>query len=95
MARVLGEFPVNSCLEAGNNMTYKLDGNKLLLAIPRAEILDISVKDVITVEGFDGARYVWTDHDSDFLENNPDADIFLEIERTNADAYRATGILLK
>ena len=76
-------------------MTYKLDGNKLLLAIPRAEILDISVKDVITVDGFEGARYVWTDHDSDFLENNPDADIFLQIERTNGDAYKATGILLK
>jgi hypothetical protein len=76
-------------------MTYKLDGKKLLLAIPRAEILDISVKDVITVEGFEGAKYVWTDHDSDFLENNPDADIFLEIERTNADTYGATGILLK
>ena len=76
-------------------MTYKLDGNKLLLGIPRAEILDISVRDIITVDGFDGARYVWTDHDSDFLENNPDADIFLQIERSQGDAYKATGILLK
>lgn len=76
-------------------MNYKLDGAKLLLAIPRSEILDISVKDVITIEGFDGAKYEWTDHDSDFVENNPDADIFLELERTNGDAYRARGILLK
>ena len=76
-------------------MNYKLDGSKLLLAIPRADILDISVKDVITIDGFDGAKYVWTDHDRDFLENNPDADIFLEIERTNEHAYKATGILLK
>ena len=76
-------------------MTYKLDGNNLLLAIPRAKILDISASDEITVEGFEGARYIWTDHDSDFFENNPDAEVFLQIERTNRNAYKATGILLK
>lgn len=76
-------------------MNYKLDGTKLLLPIPREKILDISVKDEITVEGFEGATYVWTDHDSDFVENNPDADLFLEMERRSGKGYNAKGILLK
>lgn len=76
-------------------MTYKLDGSKLLFAIDRARILDISVNDILTVEGFEGVQYAWTDHDRDFLENNPDADIFLEIEQDKSNGYKATGILLK
>ena len=75
-------------------MTYTLDGKKFLFAITRAEILDISIGDVITVEGFAGVAYKWTDHDSNFLENNPDADIFLQFERSK-DGFRATGVLVK
>lgn len=76
-------------------MTYKLDGNKLLFAINRTEILDISVNDVIVVDGFEGVSYKWTNHDSDFLENNPDAEVFLQIERNEGKGYHATGILVK
>ncbi len=76
-------------------MTYKLDGNELLLTLKRAEILDISVKDVITVAGFPGVQYEWKDQDRDFVENNPDADIFLEIERKKDGEYKGCRILLK
>ena len=75
-------------------MTYTLDGSKLIFALNRADIVDISAGDVIKIDGFEGADYKWTDHDSDFLENNPDADIFLELQR-KAGTYQASGILLK
>jgi hypothetical protein len=75
-------------------MTYQLNGNNLLFAINRTEILDISVKDVITLEGLPGVNYVWTEQDSDFVENNPDDEIFLQIERSGGQ-YKATGIVLK
>jgi hypothetical protein len=76
-------------------MTYQLNGNRMLFAIKRTEILDISVNDVIAVEGFPGVKYVWTKHDEEFVENNPDDDIFLQIERVADSKYKATGILLK
>ena len=75
-------------------MTYKLNGNNLLFAINRTEILDISVNDVITVDGFPGVNYVWTEQDSDFMENNPDDEIFLQMERSGSK-YKASGIILK
>ena len=75
-------------------MTYQLNGNTLLFAINRTEILDISVDDVLSVEGFPGASYVWTEQDSDFMENNPDDEIFLQLERSG-NKYKAAGIILK
>ena len=75
-------------------MTYQLNGNSLLFAINRTEILDISVDDVIALDGFPGVNYVWTEQDSDFVENNPDDEIFLQIERSG-NKYKASGIILK
>lgn len=76
-------------------MTYTVDGSTLIFALNRAAILDISPNDTITVEGFEGLSYEWTDHDSDFLENNPDAEIYLQAERSHGNRYKATGIILK
>src|SRR5690606_22449480 len=70
-------------------------GRNLLFAINRADIVDISPNDVITVDGFPGAEYLWTDHDGEFFENNPDDDVFLEIERTADNTFRAIGIVLR
>lgn len=75
-------------------MTYELSGKNLLLNIDRTEIIDISVNDIISLKGFPGARYVWTEQDSDFVENNPDDDIFLQIECVGKD-FKANGIVLK
>jgi hypothetical protein len=76
-------------------MTYRLNGKSILFEIKRAEIIDISVDDVIAVEGFPGVEYVWTEQDGEFLENNPDDDIFLKIERIDGKNFKGTGILLK
>lgn len=76
-------------------MTYRLNGRNILFAINRTEILDISVNDVIAVEGFPGVGYVWTQHDSEFVESNPDDDIFLQVERLEGNKFKGTGIVLK
>ncbi len=76
-------------------MTYELNGNNLLFPINRTDILDISIDDVISVKGFPGLRYVWTEHDSEFVENNPDDEIFLEIERVDGNGFNGIGIVLK
>jgi len=75
-------------------MTYRLNGNSFLFAMNRSEILDISVNDIIAVEGFPGVSYVWTEHDSEFVENNPDDDIFLQVER-DGNRFKGGGIVLK
>jgi len=67
----------------------------MLCGIRRSEILDISVNDIIEVSGFADVRYRWTAHDSEFVENNPDDDIFLEIECLDDKKFKARGIVLK
>ena len=76
-------------------MTYKIDGNTLLFAIDRTQIIDISVNDVLQIQGFPGASHTWTEHDSEFIENNPDDEIYLQIERISENKFRSVGILLK
>lgn len=75
-------------------MTYQIEGNSMLFAINRSQIIDISVNDTLQVIGFPGASHVWTEHDSQFVENNPDDEIFLQIERVAENKYVAKGILL-
>ena len=76
-------------------MTYELNSSHMLLTIDRIEIIDISVNDVLAAKAFPGAQYEWTEQDSDFVENNPDDDIFLEIEKLGEKGFKATGIILK
>lgn len=76
-------------------MTYQLTGNYLLFEIKRTDIIDISPDDEITVEGFEGIKYIWTNQDGEFLESNPDDDIYLQVERVGNNKFKATGILLK
>lgn len=60
-------------------MKYQLEGNALLVPINRADIIDINPGDTIEIKSFPGAAYAWTSHDAEFMENNPDDDIFLEM----------------
>lgn len=76
-------------------MTYELTGNNILFVLNRTEIIDIMPDDTITLHDFPGATYQWTSQDADFLENNPDDDIYLQVERVGDNHYRATGIQLK
>ena len=76
-------------------MTYNIEGKIMLFAIDRTQIIDISVNDVLQIDGFPGASYIWTKHDSELVENNPDDEIYLQVERSGRNAFKATGILLK
>ena len=75
-------------------MIYKIEGKTMLFAIDRTQIIDISVGDTLQINGLQGASHVWTEHDSEFMENNPDDDIFLQIERTAENKYKSVGIVL-
>ncbi|MFZ6014234.1 MAG: hypothetical protein ACOYXT_28085 [Bacteroidota bacterium] len=75
-------------------MIYSIDGNSMLFEIDRTKIIDISVGDTIDVKGFPGAVYNWTNHDSEFIENNPDNDIFLEIQRVAENKFKAVRIIV-
>ena len=76
-------------------MTYKVDGQKIFVGVNRANIIDITANDTLEVKSLPGALYTWTDHDTEFLENNPDDDIFLEVERTGENQYKATRVLFE
>ena len=76
-------------------MRYQIPGNIVLCPIDRTHIIDIAVDDVLELQGFPGARYVWTEQDREFVENNPDDDIYLQLERDREEGnFRITGIFL-
>ncbi len=76
-------------------MNYSISQRRIFLPINRAHIIDISADDVLVVEGFQGATYTWTDHDAEFMENNPDDDIYLEMEKTGDNHYRVMRVLFE
>ena len=76
-------------------MTYKVEGQKIFVGVNRASIIDITANDTLEVMSLPGAHYTWTDHDTEFLENNPDDDIFLEVERTADNQYKVTRVLFE
>jgi hypothetical protein len=76
-------------------MIYQIAGKTMLFTLDRTEIIDISSGDILEIKGFPGARYEWTNHDMEFLENNPDDDLFLEVERVTDNAFRAARVVLK
>ena len=73
-------------------MLYQIKSETLLIKIDRAMILDISTGDEISVEGLGGGKYRWKDQDSQFIESNPDAEIFLRIERSGEGVYTPESI---
>ncbi len=75
-------------------MQYQIKGNTILFPINRSQIIDISVNDVLTVPGFPDVSYAWTTQDQEFIENNPDDDIYLQIEKSENNIYKASGIIL-
>jgi hypothetical protein len=76
-------------------MIYQLDGTLLLFALNRIELIDISIGDTLQVKGFPAINYLWTAHDSSLIETNPDDDIFLEVERTPENEFKAVRIAIK
>jgi hypothetical protein len=76
-------------------MDYHLKGKAMMIEIERSQIIDISSGDTITIDSFPGVSYTWTQQDTEFIENNPDDDVFLLIEETADKNYKACGIQLR
>lgn len=76
-------------------MVYKLEGNAFLFEIDRSKIIDISAGDTLEISGMPDLRYTWTLQDSEFVENNPDDDIFISVEKTKDNNFTAIGIRLR
>ncbi len=74
-------------------MRYTIPGNTILCPIDRTHIIDIAVGDVLELREFPGASYEWTEQDSEFVENNPDDDIYLQLEKEDGQFF-ITGIFL-
>jgi hypothetical protein len=75
-------------------MIYQIEGDKMFFALNRSLLIDISVNDTLQIKGVPGASHVWTEHDSQFIESNPDDDIFLQIEKIGGGNYKARVVSL-
>jgi hypothetical protein len=73
-------------------MTYDLNSRTLLFEIDRTAITDIAVGDELTAKDFPNVHYIWTQQDSQFVETNPDARIFLKMKRGAKGEYEGAGM---
>lgn len=76
-------------------MTYSIKDKKIFLPVNRTHIIDIAPGDVLSVEGFAEASYTWTSQDAEFMENNPDDDIYLHLERSGPNHFRVVSVLFE
>ena len=75
-------------------MVYEIESNTLLFEIDRTEIVDISVGDTVQAKDFPKGKYTWAKQDSQFLESNPDARLFLKIQKAADNTYKGIGIMI-
>ncbi len=73
-------------------MVYEIGSSTMLFEIDRTAIVDISVGDTVHAKGFHEAQYTWKQQDSQFMESNPDAKVFLKLKRDANGTYEAAGI---
>jgi hypothetical protein len=78
----------------GKVMIYTIKDNHILIPISRTQIIDIAINDTLKADGFPGAEHTWTKHDRELIEGNPDDEIFLQIDKTDDNKFKASGILL-
>jgi hypothetical protein len=74
-------------------MKYEVLDNKILFEIDRIRIADIAPGDSLDAQLFPGATYTWTEQDSQFMESNPEAGLYLKLEK-NASGYVGKGIAI-
>lgn len=73
-------------------MVYEIKTNTTLFEIDRTKIVDISDGDVLQ---FPQGQYTWTKQDSQFVESNPDAKLFLEVQQSpNSNTYKGIGLMV-
>lgn len=75
-------------------MTYEIQTDTIMFEIDRTEIVDISVGDFLQPKGFPKGLYTWTEQDSQFIESNPDARVFLKVKRISDSNYKGIGIMM-
>ena len=75
-------------------MRYEIACDSLMFPLDRTKIIDISPGDTLEVKELNGASYTWTEQDREFMENNPDDELFLQVEK-NGKGFRATKIVLR
>jgi len=75
-------------------MKYQINDDVILFEIDRREIADISPGDVLETRNFLGGSYTWTEQDSQFMESNPEANVYLRLERSSGERYTSQGILI-
>jgi hypothetical protein len=75
-------------------MVYQLESKIILFEVNRTAILDISPGDVIQASCLPDADYKWTEQDSQFVESNPDARLFIRFEKEQNDAFRGIGVMI-
>jgi hypothetical protein len=66
-------------------MVYELESNTVLFEIDRTAIVDISTGDELKVSCLADATYTWTEQDSQFMESNPDARLFIKFQKGGKD----------
>lgn len=78
-------------------MMYEIENGPVLVAIDRTGIVDISIGDSLHIKDFSeiSLSYTWTQQDSELVENNPDAEIYLKIEKGEDGTYRAGGLEIR
>ena len=75
-------------------MIYEIQNDTMMFEIDRREIVDISVGDFLQPKGFPKGLYTWTDQDSQFIETNPDARLFLKVQKLSDNNYKGIGIMM-
>ena len=75
-------------------MLYEIQSDTMMFEIDRTAIVDISVGDSLWPKGFSKGLYTWTQQDSQFIESNPDARVFLKVQKTSGSDYKGIGIMV-
>ena len=73
-------------------MVYQLESNIILFEIDRTAIVDISIGDTIKACCLADAEYTWTEQDSQFLESNPDARLFIKFSKEKDNTFQGLGV---
>lgn len=76
------------------DMVYELDSNTVLFEIDRTAIVDISIGDVLKVCCLSDATYTWTEQDTQFMESNPDARLFIRFEQNGKNKFVGRGVTI-
>jgi hypothetical protein len=75
------------------DMIYQVEDNTVLFELDRRKIADISPGDILKTSSFPG-EYIWTEHDAQFVESNPEAHLFLKIRKESGDEFQGLGIVV-